>query len=111
MPRNPHLTKRRFRLFSGFWAQVEAAAVEVDCVNEVLLVPKTSRRVLHPLDLGVNRFAGRVGNAVPQIRDDVLEPPFEHPRHLDHRLQPTSHCPVVPPTEVFSRRTFVDVAV
>ncbi len=44
--------------------QVEAAAVEVDRVNEVLLAPKTLRRVLHPLNLGVNRFAGRVGNAV-----------------------------------------------
>lgn len=31
--------------------------MEVDRVNEVLLVPKTWSRVLHPLDLGVNRFA------------------------------------------------------
>jgi hypothetical protein len=44
----------RFRLFSGFWGHVEAAAVEVDGVNEVLFVPEASRRVLHPLDLGID---------------------------------------------------------
>ena len=102
---------RRFRLFSGLWGQVEAAAMEVDRVNEVLFVPKASRRVLHPLNLGIDRFAGCVGDAVPQVCDDVLEPPLEHPRHVDHRLQPTPHRPVVPPTEVLPRRTFVDVAV
>ena len=57
-------------------AQVEAAAVEIDRVHEVLFVPKTSCRILHPLDLGIDRFAARVGDAVPQVRDDVLEPPF-----------------------------------
>ena len=85
--------------------------MEVDGVNEVLSVPEASRRVLHPLDLGIDGFASRVCDPVPQVRDDVLEPPLEHPRHLDHRLQPTPHCPVVPPAEVFPRRTFVDVAV
>jgi hypothetical protein len=85
--------------------------VEVDCVNEVPFVPETSCRVLHPLDLGIDRFADCVGDAMPQVRDDILESSFEHPRHLDHRLQPTPHGPVVPPTEVFSGRTFVDVAV
>src|SRR5579863_1847925 len=108
---NPEFPSWRFRLFSGFRSQVKATAVEVDCVNEVLLVPETSCCVLDPLDLGIDRFAGGVGDAVPQVRDDVLEPPFEHPCHLDHRLQPTPHCPVVPPTEVLSGRTFVDVAV
>lgn len=39
--------------------------MEVDRVNEALLVPKTSRRLLHPLDLGVNRFAGSIRNAAP----------------------------------------------
>src|SRR5208283_3391295 len=101
----------RFRLFSGFWGQVEAATVEVDRVYEVLLVPEAPRRVLHPLDLGVDGFAGRVGDPMPQVSDDVLESSFEHPRYLDHRLQPTSHGPVVPPAEVLPRRTFVDIAV
>ncbi len=37
--------------------------MEVDRVNKVLLVPKTSCRVLHPLDLRIDRFAGYVGDA------------------------------------------------
>src|SRR5215467_665775 len=101
----------RFRLFSGPRGQIEPAAVKVDRMNEVLFVAKTSRRILYPLDFGIDRFAGRVGDAVPQVRDDVLEPSFDHPRHLDHRLQPTSYRPVVPPTEVLPRGTFVDVAI
>ena len=51
----------RFRLFSGFWNHIEAAAVEVDRVNEVLFVPKASRCVLHPLDLTKGRLAGSWG--------------------------------------------------
>src|SRR6266700_2628453 len=84
---NCSLEKWRFRLFSGFRSQVKPAAVEVDGVNEVLFVPKSTRRVLHPLDLGVDRFAGRVGDVMPQVGDDVLEPALEHPCYLDHRLQ------------------------
>ena len=101
----------RFRLFSGFWGHVEATAVEVDGVNEVLFVPEASRRVFHPLNLGIDGFASRVRDPVPQVRDDVFEPPLQHPRHLDHRLQPAPHCPVVPPAEVLPRRTFVDATV
>src|ERR1019366_1923764 len=77
------LKKGRFRLFSGFRGHVKAATVEVDCVHEVLPVPEAPRRVLHPLDLGIDGFAGRVGDPMPHVRDDVLEPPFEHPRYLD----------------------------
>jgi len=47
------------------WGQVEAATVEVDRMHEVLPVPKAPRRVLHPLDLGIDRFAGR--RPAPQI--------------------------------------------
>ena len=109
--RKPHISLglhdkyRRFRLFSGFWGHVEAATVEVDRVHEVLPVPEAPRRVLHPLDLGIDGFAGRVSDPMPQVRDDVFESPFEHPRYLDHRLQPTPHCPVVPPAEVFAGRS------
>src|SRR5215471_17979814 len=80
-------TTRRFRLFSGLRGEIKAAAVEVDRVNEVLSVPKPARRVFHPLDLGVDRLAAGVGNAVSEIRDDVLEAPLEHTSHLNHRLQ------------------------
>jgi hypothetical protein len=41
-------------------------------MNEVLFVAKSARGVLHPLDFGVERFAGCVGDSVPKIRDDVF---------------------------------------
>ena len=40
--------------------------------------------VLYPLGLGIDRLAAGVGDAVPEVFDDVLEPPFKRPRHLDH---------------------------
>jgi hypothetical protein len=45
--------------------------VEVDRVNEVLLVRKASRRVLHPLDLRNDRFAGRVTWIIGCNRDSL----------------------------------------
>jgi hypothetical protein len=60
--------------------------MEVDGVNEVLFVPKAAGGVSHPLDVGIDRFTGRIGDSVAQVRDDVLESSFEHPRHLDHWL-------------------------
>ena len=46
----------RFGLFSGCRGEIQAAAVEVDRVDEVLLVAEAAGRVLHPLDLGVEGF-------------------------------------------------------
>src|ERR1017187_4516363 len=77
----------RFRLFSGLRGQVEAATVEVDRVHEVQPVPEAPRRVLHPLDLGIDGFAGRVGDPMPQVRDDVLEASLENIiTYLRHRI-------------------------
>src|SRR5215831_2600449 len=101
----------RFRLFSGFGEQVETATVEIDRMNEVLPVAEASCGVLHPLDFGVDRFAAGVGNPVSQIRNDVLEPTVEHPRHFDHRLESASYSPSMPPAGMLSRRSFVDVIV
>ena len=69
--------------------------MEVDGVDEVLLVAEAARRVLHPPDLGVYRLAGRMGDPMPQIGDDVLEAPPEHARHLDHRLEAAAQGPVL----------------
>jgi acyl carrier protein len=66
------LESRRFRLFSGYWVHIEPAAVEVDGVDEVLPIAKSACRVLHPLDLCVERFAARVGDAVAEIGDYVF---------------------------------------
>lgn len=39
-------------------------------MDEVLLVAVAVRCVLHPLDICVDRFAGRIPNPVSQIGDD-----------------------------------------
>jgi hypothetical protein len=68
-PEPKFLIFRLFQLFSGLWGQIEAASVEVNRMNEVLLVPKAPRRVLHPLDLGIDRFAGRISDPMPRFVD------------------------------------------
>src|SRR5579863_9811623 len=102
---------RLFRLFSGGRGEIQPTAVEVDRIDEVLFVAEAPGRVLHPLDLGVDRLAGRIGDPVLQVGDDVLEAPFEHAGHFDHGGQTAAHRPLVPPLEVLPRRAFVDVGV
>jgi hypothetical protein len=36
--------------------------MEVNCMNEVLFVAESSSGVLHPLNLGVERFTGGIRN-------------------------------------------------
>jgi len=50
-------------LFSGFRGHVEAATVEVDRDARSSAVPEARAGVLHPLDLGIDGFAGSVGDA------------------------------------------------
>src|SRR6266571_7617658 len=102
---------RRFRLFSGCRGKIQPAAVEVNRVNEVLFVAEAASRVLHPLDLGVEGFAGGVGDAVLEVGDDVFEAAFEHAGDFLHRTEAAAYCPTVPPPEVLPRWTFVDVGV
>jgi hypothetical protein len=61
-------------------------AVEIDRVDEVLFVAKSSSRVFHPLNLGVDGLAGSVGNRMGQVGNDVLESPLQHGGDLLHRL-------------------------
>src|SRR5579862_9603366 len=103
--------KWRFRLFSGGRSKIETAAVKVDGMNEILLVAESSRRVLHPLDFGVDRFATGVGDPVPQVRDDVFESPLQHPCCFNHRLEPAPYRPSMPPAEMLPRRSFINVVV
>ncbi len=56
-------------------------------MDEVLLVTESARRVLHPLNLGVDQLAGRIGDPVAQVGEDVFEPPLQHPCYRDHRLE------------------------
>jgi len=77
---------RRFRLFSGFRGHVEAATVEVDRVHEVLPVPEAPRRVLHPLDLGID---GSLAAFVIRCRRYVMM--FSN-RRLSIRATPIIGC-------------------
>src|SRR5215831_8595139 len=73
LPTNSATEASFFRLFSVIRSKIEIAPVEVNSIGDVLLVPKAPRRVLDPLNLGVDRLAGSVGHPMAQIRDDVLE--------------------------------------
>ncbi len=67
-------------------SQVQTSTVEIDRVDEVLFVAKSSSRVFHPLNLGVDGLAGSVGNRMGQVGNDVLESPLQHGGDLLHRL-------------------------
>jgi hypothetical protein len=67
-------------------SQVQTSTVEIDRVDEVLSVAKSSSRVFHPLNLGVDGLAGSVGNRMGQVGNDVLESPLQHGGDLLHRL-------------------------
>ena len=43
-------------------SQVQTSTVEIDRVDEVLFVAKSSSRIFHPLNFGVDGFAGGVGD-------------------------------------------------
>ena len=43
-------------------SQVQTSTVEIDRVDEVLFVAKSSSGIFHPLNFGVDGFAGGVGN-------------------------------------------------
>ena len=93
----------------GAGHQVQTTAVEVDGCLEVLFVPESARRVLDPLNPGIDGLTCSVGNPVTEVRYDVLEASFQHARDVDHRLQTTSRRPPVPPAEVLPRRSLVRV--
>ena len=84
---------------ASVWVEVQATAVEVDGRLEVLSVPVTAGRVADPLDFRVEAFGGRVGDAVAQVGEDVREVPLQHPRLLDHGLEPRVRRPEVPAAE------------
>src|SRR5207249_4116069 len=94
---------------ASVWVKVQAAAVEVDGSLEVLAVAEAAGRVADPLDLRVQALGCRVRDAVAQVRENVREVRLEHPRLLDHGLEPAVRGPEVPPAEEAAGRP--DVAV
>ena len=74
--------------------------MKIDCCFEVLLVSKSPRGVLHPLDLSVNRLTCRIGDTVLQIRQNISESSFQGTGYFDNRLQAAVRRPVVPPSPI-----------
>lgn len=74
--------------FKWVMGDVQATAVKIDRRFEVMLLSESPRRVLHPLDLSINRLAGRIGDALLQVRQDVRQSCLEGAGHFDTWLQP-----------------------
>ena len=64
--------------------------MEIKGIDEILLIAESTGSLLDPLDLGIERFAGGVGDLMLQIREDIVEPVFQRSRHLSHRPQTTA---------------------
>src|SRR5436309_3636626 len=95
----PTRTWRHSVLPASVWVEVEAAAVEVDRRLEVLPVAEAAGGVPDPLDLRVQAFGRRVGDPEAQVGEDVRQVRLEHPRLLDHGLEPRVGRPEVPVAE------------
>jgi hypothetical protein len=87
--------------------QIQASTVEQNGVDEVLLVAESARGVLHPLNLGVDRFTAGVSDTMLEIGDDVGEPAHKHSGYFFHGLETASYGPSIPEVEVLQGRTLV----
>src|SRR5437667_9946992 len=93
-------TRKEFWVLpASVWVKVEPAAMEVDRGLEVLAVAEATGGVADPLDLRVEALGRRVGNPVAQVGKDVRQVRLEHPRLLDHGLEPRVGRPEVPVAE------------
>src|SRR5450759_4519610 len=77
--------------------QIKPAAVTVDRQLEALAVPKAARGVFDPLDLRVESFSDRIGDAMRQVGQNILEMPAQRLREIAHRGEPRAHGPPIPP--------------
>jgi len=73
--------------------------VKVDRRLEVLDVAEPPRRLLDPLDGGIDGLEACVGEPVPQVGQDVWEVPVNQLRHRRHRGQPAVSGPPEPAGE------------
>src|SRR2546427_6146662 len=95
-PQIVRMRKWLFRVFSGSWSQVRATAVKVNRVDEVFLITESASGVLHPLDFGVEGFAGCVGDPMLDEGQYVFDSTLQHSSDFDHRFEPTSGSPPIP---------------
>ena len=73
--------------------------MKVNRIDKVSLVAESACRVLHPLDLCVQGFAGRIGDAMLDERQDIFETTFQHAAGFYHRLQAAARGPAIPAVE------------
>lgn len=83
--------------------------MEIDRRLEVVLVSESSRSVLHPLNLRIDRFARSIGDSVFQVRQEIPQPGLQRAGHLDDGLESAVGRPVVPPREMVPGGPFVGV--
>ena len=66
-------------------------------------ITKTISLLPDSLDLGVNAFADCIGDAMPQVRQNLCQILAEHTCFLDHRLEPRVGGPEIPPFKMADR--------
>ena len=66
--------------------KLETAAVEVDRHLEVLLVAVSASIVLDPLDLGIETFSHRIGDAAVEVCQHVGKVSLNRPRRINDGL-------------------------
>src|SRR6266702_4251270 len=96
---------RSSRFLVGGGGHIETSRMKVNGIFKVRFVSKATSGVFDPLNLGVDRFAGGIGNSMLNEGDDVFKPGLHHLGHFRHRLQPAADRPAVPPMKVFSCRS------
>ena len=83
----------------GARIEVEAAAGKVDGDLEVRAAAIAARQTLYLLHLRIHGLLQGVGDAVPQVGQDVGEPSLQGPRHRDQWRQTTVGDPEIPAAE------------
>ncbi len=89
-----------FRALPAFvWVEIQAPTVEVDGRLEVLGVAEAAGGLLHPLDDGVDAREPRVGEVMPQIREQVRQMTLDQFGDGRQGLEPAVGRPPVPARE------------
>lgn len=91
------------------WAEIQSSTMKIDRSLEVLDVAEPSRRLLHPLDGGVDGLQASIGEPVLEGGQDVREVPPNQLRHRRHRGQPAMSGRPEPAGEAGQSRAAIGV--
>src|SRR5215831_1777217 len=69
------------------WVEIESSTVKVDGGLEVLGVAEAAGRLLYALDHGVDRLEARIGEAVPQVGQQIGQVAPDQLGDCDHGPQ------------------------